>query len=69
MFSIFRGANIKLHQVVTKTLKKLKSQPSIRIKDVIDGNASKTVSEVKSYKTLEHTNFMFEKKNNPIYLK
>jgi hypothetical protein len=62
-------ANIKLHQVVTKTVQKIKIQIPAGELQVFDEKGGQTCPEVKSYKTLEHINTMFEKKNNQFYPK
>jgi hypothetical protein len=48
----------------TKTLHFLKITIPARISRVLMENWVQTISEVKSYKTLELTNEAFEKKNN-----
>jgi|GEM_PF-1902811 len=50
--------------MVTKTLQISKNSIPARIQRVLGKNWMQTVSEVKSYKTLELTNEVFEKKNN-----
>jgi hypothetical protein len=63
VFLIFRGANIKLHQMDTKTQKNTKKPIPAGITPGLIENYVQIGSEVKRHKTLEHINIMFEKKN------
>jgi hypothetical protein len=62
--SFFRGANIKLQPMVTKTLQKPIIYKPAGFSRAVGEKQAQTTPEVKSYKPLEHTNRAFEKKNS-----
>jgi hypothetical protein len=66
--SFFWVANIKLQQMVTKTLQRPNGDKPVGIFRAYGEKPARTAPEVKSYKPLEHTNTAFEKKNTLFYL-